>query len=83
MKSLKIYDNGGKTIDRYTVILDGAVFTMSDDPLSPQGFNQYWGRKEELKNKKMGKEVKFSQLNPAIRQAINIRINQLFRIFAK
>jgi len=80
MKGLKIYDNGGKTIDRYTVILDGAVFTMSYDPLSPQGVNQYLGREVDCKNQKWGKEIKFSQVNNAVQQAINLRANQQNRL---
>lgn len=38
---VKVYDNGGETFDRYTVILpDGSVFGMSYDAT---GFNQYVG----------------------------------------
>ena len=44
---IKVYDNGGKTLDRYTVLIRNYemggfdVYTMSSDPLSPQGINQY------------------------------------------
>lgn len=39
-----VWDNAGSTMDRYTVLIDGHyVFTMSHNPLSPQGFNQYAG----------------------------------------
>lgn len=43
-----IYDNMGKTFDRYTVNIireDGTceLYGMSHNPFSPQGFNQYCG----------------------------------------
>jgi hypothetical protein len=43
-----IYDSGDKCFDRYTVIIDDAVFGMSHNPLHPQGFNQYVGSLEEI-----------------------------------
>lgn len=45
---IEVYDNGGETFDRYTVIIDGNVYGMSHNPLSPQGFNQYRGKLSEL-----------------------------------
>lgn len=39
-----VYDNGGETVDRYTIIIDTEVFGMSENALSPNGFNQYCGR---------------------------------------
>jgi len=38
-----VYDNKGKTFDRYTVIIGNDVFGMSDNPNHPQGFNQFCG----------------------------------------
>lgn len=47
---LRVYDNGGKTADRYTVIVEvpndefgGEVYGMSDDANEPNGFNQFIG----------------------------------------
>lgn len=37
---VKVYDNGGATFDRYTIVTKDALYTMSDRPLSPSGFNQ-------------------------------------------
>jgi len=46
---MQIYDNGGVSFDRFTVVLDdGSVFGMSANPLSPQGFNQYIGEAIEF-----------------------------------
>ncbi|MHC4224770.1 MAG: hypothetical protein ACYSUN_12325 [Planctomycetota bacterium] len=47
MQDVKIYDNGGATFDRYTVIIDGVVYGMSEDATSPGGFNQYVGTVSE------------------------------------
>lgn len=43
LKQIKCYDNGGKTFDRYTVILNsrGDYVAMSENPFSPQGFGQH------------------------------------------
>ena len=44
MRKTKIYDNGGKTIDCYTLITpDGSVFGFNDAPYHPQGFGQFCG----------------------------------------
>lgn len=45
---MQIYDNGGETFDRYTLVTEaGDIFTMSQNPLSPDGFNQYSHTLEE------------------------------------
>ena len=46
--NIEVYDNGGKTIDRFTVIIDDGVYGMSDDPFYPLGFNQFSCMKSEL-----------------------------------
>ena len=38
---LRIFDNNGKTADRYTVIIDDDVFTLSTDCNMPNGVNMY------------------------------------------
>jgi len=39
-----VWDNGGYTVDRYTVLIDGQyVFTMSEHPSHPLGVNQFVG----------------------------------------
>ena len=37
---VKVYDNGGATFDRYTIVTKDALYTMSTNALSPSGFNQ-------------------------------------------
>ena len=47
---LTVYDNDGITFDRYTVVIPrGDVFGMSENPSSPQGFNQYICQEHDLK----------------------------------
>jgi len=46
---LTVIDNKGETADRYTVIFGGQVYGMSDNPLSPLGFNQWTGEEYEFK----------------------------------
>lgn len=39
-----IFDNGGATLDRYTVIdQNGEMLGLSDNPNHPQGFSQFCG----------------------------------------
>lgn len=48
-RRVRVYDNGGKTIDRYSVAISRQrrgqkvydIYGMSEDALSPQGFNQF------------------------------------------
>jgi hypothetical protein len=74
MKILGIYDNGGKTFDRYTVVYDlverPAIPTrkekalyfcvgMSKQPFHPQGFGQH---SSANLGRHLGKRIKFEQL---------------------
>ncbi len=42
---MKLYYNHGATIDCYTLVdeTNDAIYGLSENPLSPQGFNQYCG----------------------------------------
>jgi len=48
MKPVRIFDNGGLTCDRYTVVIGTSVYGMSDNPTAPNGFNQYCGELSDL-----------------------------------
>lgn len=73
-----IWDNGGKTIDRYTVLIGGEVYGMSDDPHHPQGFNQYSHtiKKGEIYRggSAPGKKVAFEKLPDGVQIAIAERM---------
>ena len=45
---IKIYDNGGKTFDRYLICIGEDVFSMSHNACSPQGVNMWLGLKSEF-----------------------------------
>jgi hypothetical protein len=68
-----MYDNGGQTLDRYTIYTpDGNVYGMSE---TGAGFNQWLGEAHEIpKGKHLGKRLKV--VPEGIKQAIQNRINQ-------
>ena len=45
MKHYIVFDNGGKTLDRYTIINKntGDLFGVSENPYDSNGINQYFG----------------------------------------
>jgi len=71
-----VYDDGGKTVDRYTVVFAGAVFGMSSDPFSPQGFNQYCGDITEFPQglEHTGRRLSIDEIPEQIKKAISSRV---------
>ena len=67
MKNLRIYDNGGESFDRYTVVfLDRPEYgdlleclAMSENPFHPQGFCQH---SSAMLGSHLGKCIRFDQL---------------------
>ena len=45
-----ILDNGGRSVDRYTIIIDDEVRYMSHDANMPNGVNMYAGETTDLKD---------------------------------
>ena len=42
---MKLFDNGGKTLDRYTLITErGEIYCMDEQPTFPTGIGQYLGQ---------------------------------------
>jgi len=73
---VEVFDNGGTSFDRYTVIINGSVYGMSDNPGDPQGFNQYCCEVSELclkGNEAIGKPVMLSDVPPEVFKAIYYR----------
>lgn len=79
---IAIYDNGGKTLDRYTIVLSRQFMTpskpylyvalsLSDYPDSPYGFSQFgevrWG-------KHLGKALTWQQLPKRVQEHITRRL---------
>ena len=68
-----VYDNGGKSFDRYTVFTpDGSVYGMSENA---SGFNLYIGEEGEIsKGSHLGKKLK--SVPAGIRDAVKERMKQ-------
>ena len=68
MRKFRIYDNGGKTCDRYTFVIrekDSKVLHFwgaSENPYHPQGLGQYCGASDDFRpcvpSARLGKKVK-------------------------
>lgn len=71
---VRIYDNGGESFDRYTVIDGTEAYGMSNNPRSPQGFNQYIGEAGKLHVPALGKKVSFKRLPAEVKAAIVARV---------
>lgn len=71
---VQIYDNGGKSTDRYTIIDGTEAYGMSVNPGSVQGFNQYIGEAGKLHVPALGKKVSFSKLPAEVKKAIIARV---------
>jgi len=71
-----VYDNGDETMDRYTVIIGNDVYTMSSNPDSPQGVNQYAGTVGS--DVKVGKHLgkKLSSIPGSIKKAVQARTKE-------
>ena len=73
--TLKIYEGDPKFADRYTVILYGAVYTMSENATSPQGINQYCCQAKDLDPRiKKEKLLSLEQVPAEVRKAIEERM---------
>ena len=71
-----VFDNEGETYDRYTIFTpDGSVYGMSDNPMSPNGFNQYLGDNTEITmGSHLGKRLK--SIPQEIAQAVKNRMSE-------
>jgi len=68
---IKITDNLGKTMDRYTVYFeDGYMLMMFESPLSPQGvcISDDW--KQDYIDNDNGKELRLEELPKLVQKAI-------------
>ena len=80
-KHIRIFGNGGKTFDRYTVVYTHADkfglkgYTvgvgMSENPFHPQGFGQHFEyKKSEYDGKSGGKKIAFQDLPKNCRKLV-------------
>jgi len=68
-----VWDNGGKTLDRYTVVfnIEGLALGLSDDPEHPQGFSQCGSG---IPGEHLGKLILFEDLPLNVRLHVHKRI---------
>ena len=66
---MRIYDNGGKTIDRFTIFLDQTddCIGSSANPTHPQGF---WQHTTGIRGTHLGKVIKFRDLPDEVKRQI-------------
>lgn len=76
MKNIKCYDNGGATVDRYTVVYADqpentpglfACVAMNATPFHPQGFGQHSTARI---GRHLGKQIAFASLPPDCRKLV-------------
>ena len=75
----EVYDNGGKSYDRYTIIYKEKLefedksyfqfFACNEDPCHPQGFGQH-GELKEIPRHALGKKITFEVLPNAVKRYI-------------
>ena len=73
MKISKVFDNGGATFDRYTIIFEGRsdALGLSDNCDSPQGFSQFG---VAIDGRHLGRQIAFADLPENVRLHIYERI---------
>jgi hypothetical protein len=78
-KVCRIWDNGGETLDRYTVAYKarreyGMLFwpylAADEHPFSPQGFGQHGEMSQFITGKHLGKRIRFDDLPPDVQKFI-------------
>ena len=68
-----VYDNGGKTVDRYTVVFnDGSCLGLSSNPTHPQGFSQ-WGQ-GVVEGPHLGTKIRLAELPKHVQKHIAERM---------
>ena len=76
---LKVWDNGGRSFDRFTVQIGPDFWGMSANPDSPQGFFQYLGSGDSVDPKKCGRLVNAGTFKE-LPGPVQVAILELFRI---
>ena len=92
-KRIRCYDNGGKTIDRYTVVFTGRYrhktgneflyLAMNQTPFHPLGFGQHGSFRVQIDRpsyKHLGKKINFSDLPKDCQTLVTSDYNDLWAI---
>jgi hypothetical protein len=88
---IRIYDNGGKTFDRYTVVFTGRYrhrtdgehwyLGMSEHPFHPQGFGQHGWSETQIdypRYSHIGKRISWEQLPPDCQRCVRQTYDDLW-----
>ena len=80
-RKLLVFDNGGRTADRYTVIIKNQLYLMSSDANMPNGVNIYsgnvsWRDWDAMAEGTFGKEISFEELPEGTKIAIRERLTE-------
>lgn len=73
MRIKNIYDNKGRTFDRYTIVFDDdSALGLSHNPDSPIGFSQWCAHVDAGTD--LGKTISFEELPESVQRHITMRI---------
>ena len=81
MENISIYDNGGKTIDRITVIFNDRKIATKDGILyeciaTSETGSGFFLHSEAMKGKHLGKKIDFSELSLPLQNKLLIELNK-------
>ena len=81
MKNISIYDNGGKSYDRITVIFDDRKRVTKDGILyeciaASETGSGFYLHSETMKGKHLGKKTDFSKLSLPLQNELLIELNK-------
>ena len=81
MKNISIYDNGGKTLDRITVIFNDRKRVTKDGVLyecisASETGNEFYLHSEVMKCIYLGKKICFSKLSLPLQNKLLIELNK-------
>ena len=76
---IRVFDNGGKTFDRYTILINIDLYGMSANATAPNGFNQFCGAADFAtieSIKQNNKELELLDAPLEVRLAIGKRLQE-------
>ena len=81
MKNISIYDNGGKTLDRITIIFNDRKIVTKDGVLyeciaASENGSGFYQHSEAMKGRHLGKKIDFSKLSLPIQNKLLIELNK-------
>jgi|GEM_PF-2423238 len=77
VSEVKVYDNEGESFDRYTVLIGEDAYGMSENAMSPQGFNQFLGDVGAIAIEDLGRKIEENEIPSQIQEAIRDRIGKV------